>query len=403
MTRSAERTWDIVLFGATGFTGQLVAEELARMIRGSDLRWAIAGRDAVRLREIQASLVGMHPDHGAVGIVVADARDDASLRAMARSARIVVTTVGPYTLHGEPLLSACVAEGTHYLDLTGEPGFVKRSRATHGDAARAARIRVVHCCGFDSIPADLGALYTVSRLPKSARKQLRIYVRTRAAISGGTWASFLEIAGRAGKRSTQRGERPEGERTRGGAGPWMHPGPRGGHALVWPVIDRDIVRETARCRPDLYGEGFEVQQFMVLRDRRRALRFAAGLGAVGALARIGPVRRWLRSRIPSHTGPDDATRARSTFELTFVGKTVPGEGESSRKVVTRVSGGDPGYGETSRMLAASAVLLAAREDELPRAAGVLTPAVAFGEVLIEELTRIGLRFEVLEQDGVAAR
>ncbi|MCA9492262.1 MAG: saccharopine dehydrogenase NADP-binding domain-containing protein [Myxococcales bacterium] len=398
MTRSSERAWDIVLFGATGFTGQLVAEELARMTRGKGVRWAIAGRDAVRLREIQASLVGMHPDHGAVGIVVADARDEASLRALARSARVVVTTVGPYTLHGEPLLAACVAEGSHYLDLTGEPGFVKRSRATHGDAARAARIRVVHCCGFDSIPADLGALYTVARLPKGSRKHVRIYVRTRARISGGTWASFLEIAGRAGKRPS----RAEGERTSGGAGPWIHAGPRGGQALVWPVVDRDIVRETARCRPDLYGEGFEVQQFMVLKDRRRAIRFAAGLTAAGALARFGPARRWLRSRLPSHAGPDDATRARSSFELTFVGKTVPGEGEATRKVVTRVSGGDPGYTETSRMLAAASVLLATREADLPRAAGVLTPALAFGEVLIDELTRIGLRFEVLEQDGVAA-
>lgn len=369
------RPYDLVLFGATGFTGQLVAEELVR--RAPPLRMAVAGRDPDRLRDLVASLVGIDPAHGGLATITADVSDAASLRAMAESTRVLATTVGPYLRHGWPVLEACVAAGTHYLDLTGEPAFVRASRAAFDAPAREKRIKVVHCCGFDSVPADLGTLYTVARLPAGATKQVRAYVRTNAQMSGGTWASVLEIL-RTGV---------DGPFDR----PWLHrvPDTSRRRAVPLPVVDRHVVRESARCRPDLYGPDFDYRQYLVVRDVRRAARLAASVGAGWLLVRFGPTRRWLERRIPSHQGPDEHRRARSGFEITFHGRA------DGARVTTRVSGGDPGYTETSRILAEASLLLAHGEG-LPATSGVLSPAVAFGEVLIERLERIGLTFEVVD-------
>ena len=369
------RPYDLVLFGATGFTGQLVAEELARQRTG--VRWAVAGRDPQRLRDLVASLVGIDPRHGGVDTIVADVDDLASLRAMAASTKVLTTTVGPYLKYGLPVLEACVGAGTSYLDLTGEPAFVASSRAAFDDRAREARIKVVHCCGFDSIPADLGTLFTVSKLPPGSRKQVRCYVRTNGQASGGTWSSFIEILRTGG---TGRPDRP-----------LLHTVPDGSgrKALPLPVVDRDIVRESARSRPDLYGPDFDYRHYLVVKSARRAAQLVAGVSAAWALAQLGPTRRWLANRVKPGEGPDEDRRKRSRFELTFIGKA------DGARVVTRVSGGDPGYTETSRILAHASLLMAGDGPALPATAGVLSPAVAFGTVLIERLQRIGIMFEEL--------
>lgn len=374
-----ERPHPIVLFGATGFTGRLVAEELARRAPG---RFAVAGRDPSRLRALKASLVGIHPDNGAVDTIEAAVEDPASLRRMAASARVLLTTVGPYVRYGGPVVEAAVAAGTHYLDLTGEPPFVAESRRRFGQPAREARIRVVHCCGFDSVPADLGAWYTVGLLPQGP-KQVRAYVKTNGGASGGTLASMLEILARGAWKVAA--DEPDGLR------PLVHPAPpeTKGKAFPLPTIDRSIVWESARQRPDRYGADFEYGHYLLLRNRRRAVSLAASAVGAAALARFGPARRLLESRLPSHSGPSEDQRARSFFQLTFVGK---GGGQ---RVVTRVSGGDPGYTETSRMLAAAGLLLADREASLPVAHGVLTPAIAFGDPLIAELRGLGISFDTL--------
>jgi short subunit dehydrogenase-like uncharacterized protein len=373
------RPHDLVLFGATGFTGQLVAEELGRRAPG---RFAIAGRDRRRLHEVKASLVGIHPGNGDVGLIEASVEDPASLDRMAASARVLLTTVGPYVRHGLPVVEACVRAKTHYLDLTGEPPFVAESRRRFGQSAREARIRVVHCCGFDSVPADLGAWYTVGLLPPGP-KQVRAYLKTNAAASGGTWASTLEILARGELRVSP--DEP------GGFGPLVHPTPPElpGKAFPLPVIDRSIVWESARQRPDRYGPDFDYGHFLLLRSRRRALSLGAGLAGASLLARFAPTRKLLAARKPAGTGPTESERSRAFFQLTFVGK---GGGV---RVVTRVSGGDPGYTETSRMLAAAGLLLAHREAELPVVYGVSTPAVAFGDPLVGALREAGLQIERL--------
>jgi short subunit dehydrogenase-like uncharacterized protein len=372
----------VVLLGATGFTGSLVAEELAR--RPGRIRWAVAGRDPARLRDLKMGLVGISPDNGEVGTVVADTSDPASLAALARQTRILVTTVGPYAERGIGVVEACVEAGTHYLDITGEPAFVDESRARFDAAAAAKGLRIVHCCGFDSVPADLGTLFAVSALPAGVPKQVRCYVRTNASFSGGTWASFVGALA----SGDARGRRGDG----GGArGPVVHrpPFPVRGVAIPLPVIDRAVVRRSARAMPERYGPDFAYGQFLVLRDLAKVGRLAAGFGAVWALAQTRPTRRLLLSLRRGGEGPSADARAQSFFALTLVAKAGGAE------VVARVSGGDPGYDETSRMLAHAALLLAERERELPAAAGVLTPAVAFGDLGIEAMRDAGLKFEIL--------
>jgi short subunit dehydrogenase-like uncharacterized protein len=383
--------YDLVLLGATGFTGQLVAEALAQL--PGRVRWAIAGRDPVKLRDEKTSLVGISPDNGDVGLITADTSDPGSLRAMAEQARIVVTTVGPYAEHGLPVVQAAVEAGAHYLDITGEPAFVNASRDRFDAAARDKGLRVVHCCGFDSIPADLGALFTVLQLPRGLPKQVRGYVKTNGKASGGTWASLLEAMGGSGpkrepKPKSEARDAPQPRRERG---PLLHRPPEGvrGVALPMPVIDPVLVRRSARTMPDVYGPDFRYEQFLVLRSVGRAAQLAAGVGAVWALAQAKPTRRLLRRLRPSGEGPSAAERAKLFFQITFSGRA----GDS--RVLTRVSGGDPGYDETSRMLAHAALLLAERERDLPDAAGVLTPATAFGEPGIEAMREAGLRFELL--------
>src|SRR3954453_4937868 len=186
----AEREHDIVLFGATGFTGALTAEYLAQHAPDG-LRWALAGRNRAKL-EALAGRLGID-----VPLLHADVEDEASLRSVAESARVVITTVGPYVHYGEPLVAACAAAGSDYVDLTGEPEFVDRMWALHHAEAVRSGARLVHCCGFDSIPHDLGAYFTVKQLPEGVPLTVNGYVRMGGEFSGGTFASAINGFGRA--------------------------------------------------------------------------------------------------------------------------------------------------------------------------------------------------------------
>ncbi|HHO53599.1 MAG TPA: saccharopine dehydrogenase, partial [Deltaproteobacteria bacterium] len=228
-----DRPWDVVLLGATGFTGQLVAEHLLRS--HPDLRWAIAGRDPHKLRDVKMGLVGMDHRAGAIGTQVVELQDRQAMRSLAAGARVLVTTVGPYSQHGDPVVDAAVEAGTHYLDVTGEPPFVSGIRRRHSRTARDKGIKVVSCCGFDSIPADLGARFTVQQLHHGP-KQVCAYLRVKARPSGGSWASLVESL--SGSAPSGKLRRP---RTRP---PRLHRAPEeagGGWALPLPVIDQSVV------------------------------------------------------------------------------------------------------------------------------------------------------------------
>src|SRR5437763_3863346 len=214
------RQHDVVLFGATGFTGGLTAEYLAANA-GPETRWALAGRNQQKLEGVVQRLGAEHSD---VALLQADIGDRELVRRLAEATKVVITTVGPYINYGEPLVAACAAAGTDYVDLTGEPEFVDLMWLRYHEQAERSGARIVHSCGFDSIPHDLGALYTVMALPEGAPITLDGFVRVRGKFSGGTFHSAIHIAGRlrqgarVARERRQREPQPTGRRVRGVSG-----------------------------------------------------------------------------------------------------------------------------------------------------------------------------------------
>ena len=389
----AQRDLDVVLFGATGFTGGLTAAYLAGAV-GSEsgahgLRWALAGRNLPKLEDVRASL---GPEHADVVLLQADVTDPASLAAIAQRARVVMTTVGPYLEHGEPLVRACAEAGTDYVDLTGEPEFIDEMYVRYHDVAQRTGARIVHACGFDSIPHDLGALYTAQQLGAAGAVTMRGVVRSSALASGGTLRSALGQFARprplraAAAARKQVEPRPSGRRARAVAGRPTRDAELGYWLLPLPTVDPAVVARSAAMLP-VYGADFRYSHYAGTRTLRYAVGGAAAASALIAAAQVGPARRWLGSRMPQWQGPSEGRRARSWFTVDFVAE---GDG---RTVHTRVSGGDPGYTETAKMLAESALCLAL--DDNPPTAGSVTTAVAMGDALTARLRRAGIRFETI--------
>ncbi|MFG2716439.1 saccharopine dehydrogenase family protein [Streptomyces goshikiensis] len=387
-----ERAYDVVLFGATGFVGALTAEYLAEHAP-TGCRWALAGRDLGKLERLRERLTALDPACADLPLLRADARDTEALRELAASTRVLATTVGPYVWYGAELVGACAEAGTDYLDLTGEPEFVDRMYVEHDARARETGARIVHACGFDSIPADLGTYYTVNQLPEGVPLRVDGFLRSNAFFSGGTLASALTAIGRGPQTlaaaHTRRLHEPRllGRRARGPLGAPRFSRETGTWALPLPVLDPRIVARSAAAL-DRYGPDFRYRHYASVQHLPMALGGTAALGATAAVAQLPPARRWLMSRWESGRGPDAARRARSWFTVRFVG-----EG-GGRRVFTEVSGGDPGYGETAKMLAESALCLA--YDALPDRAGQLTTAVAMGDALLDRLQKAGIRFRVAD-------
>jgi short subunit dehydrogenase-like uncharacterized protein len=390
---SADRDLDLVLFGATGFTGSLTASYLAEAVSQQDgpsrLRWGLAGRNLPKLEEVRRSL---GPDHADVVLLQADVTDPASLDAIAARARVVITTVGPYLEYGEPLVRACAEAGTDYVDLTGEPEFVDEMYVRYHAVAQRSGARIVHACGFDSVPHDLGALFAATELGASGKVRMRGVVRAKGMLSGGTFHSALGQFARAGSLRAaaaarrQVEPRPQGRRARAVGGRPTRDPELGYWLLPMPTIDPAIVARSAAALP-VYGTDFSYTHYAGTKTLRYAAGGVVGIAGLMAAAQIGPVRRWLGRKVPQGEGPDAARRAASWFRVDFIAE---GDG---RTVHTRVSGGDPGYGETAKMLAESALCLAL--DDNPPSAGSVTTAVAMGEALTARLQRAGIRFEVL--------
>ncbi|MCX3059898.1 saccharopine dehydrogenase family protein [Streptomyces beihaiensis] len=385
-----DRAYDVVLFGATGFVGALTAEYLARHAP-EGLRWAVAGRDTAKLERLRERLTGLDPRCATLPLLRADVADPASLRELADHARVVATTVGPYLEYGEALVAACADAGTDYVDLTGEPEFVDLMYLRHDARARERGARLVHACGFDSVPHDLGAYFTVRQLPKGVPLRVDGFVRSNATFSGGTFASALNQFGRARQMVAAHQERRRHEPRLVGRAAYAPTGaPRyakeiGAWALPMPTIDPQVVQRSARAL-ERYGPDFRYRHYAAVRTLPVALGGTLGVAALFAAAQVPAARRWLGGRVKPGEGPDEARRARSWFSVRFVG-----EG-GGRRVFTEVAGGDPGYGETAKILAESAMCLA--QDELPDTAGQVTTATAMGDALIERLRAAGITFRV---------
>jgi short subunit dehydrogenase-like uncharacterized protein len=378
----SDREYDLVLLGATGFTGRLTAHHLASRVAEAGTRLAIAGRDRARLEDVREDI------GGEVAVEVVDVHDLVGLLDLAARTRVLATTVGPFAQHGELVVQACVRSGTHYADITGELGFVDLIRARYDADARRAGVRVVPCCGFDSVPPDIGVRWTVEQLPGDLPITIRGYVRATGRPSGGTATSAMEAVGaRAIGRLVPRPVHREGRRI-GPLPARLHRVERlGAYGVPLPTIDPTMVLASAR-HLERYGPDFRYGHFAQVRTPGMVVAGIAGVAAFGAMASTAPTRALLRRLLPSQgQGPTPEQRAAGRFSVTFLAEA------GTARLSTRVSGGDPGYDETAKMLGEAALSLA--HDPDPEVTGVLTPAVALGEPYRRRLEDRGIVFEVL--------
>lgn len=404
----SDREFDVIVWGATGFTGKLVAEYLLQQYgAGADLRWAVAGRSQGKLDTLKGEL-------GAESLptVVADSFDDAALASLAARTGVVITTVGPYAKYGSQLVAACVAHGTHYCDLAGEAQWIRAMIDAHHEAARASGARIVHCCGFDSVPMDIGVDFLQSEaMSRHGHYCTSIVMNVRAmrgTFSGGTAASMMNLVREArADRNVARilghpyGLNPAGER-KGPDGPDQKGVRFDDVAAAWTApfimagINTRVVRRSNALLGFRYGRDFRYREAMMMGKGLKgwfgASALAGALGGFVLAAGLGPTRRLLeRFVLPEPgEGPDRHRRETGFFDLRQFGQLPDGA-----VIRTKITGDrDPGYGSTSKMLAESGVCLA--RDALESAGGVLTPAVAMGEALRRRLTvNAGLTFELI--------
>ena len=379
------RELDLVLFGATGFTGALTAEYLARN-GPPGLRWALAGRNPDKLEKVRAQ-VGADLE-----LIVADSDDPVALADLAARTKVVISTVGPYVGRGEALVGACADAGTDYCDITGEGEFVDRMYVAHHASAVASGARLVHGCGLDSIPHDLGAMFTVEHLPADVPIDLRGVVRAGARPSGATFETALTGMSRVRQireaaQARKRVEpKPVGRSSRAVAGKPHRDNVLGYWLLPLPTMDPAIVARSGAALPT-YGPRFRYSHYAGTKTLPYAVGAAAAMGVLGVAAQVKPARDLLMRWYPAGEGPEPERRERSWFTVDFVGEA------GGETVHTRVSGGDPGYTETAMMLAESALCLVF--DDNPEVAGQVTTAQAMGANLLARVRAGGLRFEVL--------
>lgn len=428
---SEDRTYDVVLWGATGFTGSLVAEHLAERYADGDLSWAIAGRNETRLETVREELATVDERWASLDLLTGDAFDRESLDAIAAQTSVVCSTVGPYAKYGSELVAACVAAGTDYCDLSGEVHWMREMIDEHHETAREEGTRIVHACGFDSIPSDLGVLV----VQEHAREQfgapcsrIRTLVSSESfspgnltdAISGGTLASMSgTYAARAEDPDVKRATdhpyslAPAGEQ--GGPDGGVQMGPARDDAtgqwtapFVMAAINEKVVRRSNALLDYPWGEQFRYSEASPAGSgplgALAATGAAAGLGLFVTSMSVGPLRGLLERHVlpDPGEGPSRETIENTSFDVRLYGSgTDPDTGEAFT-VTGRVTGDrDPGYGGAARMLGEAATCLARGETDTPLSGGVLTPASGIGMPLVERLREVGMTFDV-EHDGAGA-
>lgn len=394
----AGRSFDVVLFGATGFAGELTAEYLAKAAP-EGCRWALAGRNETKLAAVRERLAATNPACAELPLLHADVTDPDSLRAVAESTRVVITTVGPYLHYGEPLVAACAAAGTDYVDLTGEPEFVDLMYLRHHQTAARTGARIVHACGFDSIPYDIGAFYTVRQLsgsgPVSGPVSVTATLRVNSTFSGGTYASALTAFSRpremrrTAKQRRQAEQRPAGRTIHTPLGTPHRDRLTGKWLAPMPTLDPQVVGRSAAALSE-YGKEFTYWQYVAFERLPSLAGAATGVGALGLAAQLPLARRALGKLRAPGTGPSPERRAKSSFSVRFTATA------GATRVRTEFSGGDPGYDETAKMLSESALCLAF-DDKLPPTSGQVTTATAMGQALVTRLQTAGLTIRRIDK------
>ena len=405
-----KRSYDIVIWGASGFTGKLVCQYLMKNYGvgiGSAFRWTIAGRNHLKLETISKDLKLNDPEK--MSILIGDSFDLESLKSITSKTKVILTTVGPYSLYGSAMVEACIQTQTHYCDLTGETPFIHHSINNFHESAEKAKVKIVHSCGFDSVPSDLGCFMLQDRSIcefGTPLKKIRLYVRKiKGGVSGGTIASMIEIMKLAKNKDTRRilknpyslypKNTPKGRKqphlkkiqwdeiSKCWTGPFI---------MSW--FNSAIVRRTNALLNFKYGKDFIYDEVSVIPKKPlskiRAQCYALGLGLFTGMLYFR-LTRWLLSKtiLPKPgQGPSEKSRKNGFFILDIIGA------QSNNTLKVTVScGSDPGYSGTALMIGEAAVCLALDEELLPQKFGILTPATSMGKTLINRLKKAGMEFE----------
>lgn len=395
---NAKAEFDLVVYGAASFVGKILTHYLyQRHGTNGELKWAIAGRNQAKLDDVNASLNSQLPT------LIADAGDRTALDKMVQQTKLVISTVGPYDLYGSELVAACVDHGVDYCDLTGEAQWMRKMIDQHSDKAVATGARIVHNCGFDSIPSDLGVHF----LQQHAKSEFNEYcndIRTgvkgmSGAMSGGTIASFINAIKQASSDANLRKElqnpysvcpptQRKGVRQRNVTAP-EHDGTMRSWLAPWVMaaINTRVLHRSNALLEHAYGPDFRYDESMMMGDglsgRFRAIGLASGMGAFFALTAIPPTRKLLEKfALPKPgEGPSPEAQEKGFWDYRMYGKTPNGN-----EIVVKITGDrDPGYGSTAKMLGEAAVCLLRDISHEQTAGGFWTPATAMGDKLIDRL------------------
>jgi len=409
------RPYAVILYGATSFVGQITAHYLTNFLSnaknkdGSNITWAIAGRDEDKLNKLQSKL------ESKVDIIIANSKDPASLDDMTKQTQVIISTVGPYLKYGEPLIKSCAENGTDYVDLTGEAIFIKDMMDKYQDTAKQSGARIVNSCGFDSIPSDLGVYFLQEKAEEKFGETCNVInMRVKAAkggISGGTIASMASIFEEAGEDKSRRKqvanpyllnndtEAPNVRQDNVSKPKYDSNHKRWLAPFVMATINTRIVHRSNQLLSYEYGRDFKYDEAMWMQDgvkgKLSSYAMSAGLLGFATAMMIKPSRELLSKHVlpKAGSGPSKDEQENGYFDIRHFGKTAKND-----TITVKVTGDrDPGYGSTSRMIAQAALCLAQDISKEDVGGGFWTPASAMGDNLISRLEEhSGLSFEVVD-------
>ena len=373
------KKYDLIVYGASGFTGQLICEYLSTHKDTQGLSWAIAGRDTQKLDLLSKNLSTKSLK---IDVLFADSFNKESLDDICSKTKLIITTVGPYAIYGEQLIASCIDKQTTYLDLTGEPHFVHKIKEKYAQKAYDNNVAIIHSCGFESVPPDLGVYSAINQL-NEPNADVSYFFESNGDISGGTWASFINslsspipiISKGSKKRSKSKNKKKiffhkEFKR-------W---------ALFFPVIDKYIVQKTAKSFSQ-YGADFSFSEYMLFKSWRKLAFILIGVFVVSIISKSRLIKKWLLSLRPSGSGPSKDRRSKNWFVAKVIAK-----GKNS-SAMTIIKGGDPGYGDTSKFISEMALCISTQSDQLLETKGILTPVECTGDLLISRLKSAGISID----------
>ncbi|MCB1176756.1 MAG: saccharopine dehydrogenase NADP-binding domain-containing protein [Leptospiraceae bacterium] len=394
-----EKNIDITLYGATGFTGRLIAEYLIKRLFNKNMTIGLAGRNRNLLKEIKSDLQQKINSNLKLEVIEADSSKEETLKEMASRSKVIISTVGPYLKYGEPLIRACIEKGAHYLDITGEGGFVDSMMEKYGLTAKENKVKLINCCGYDSIPADMGAYFTMKEFDGSEPVELECFISFSSShtnplaklqsFSGGTWHSALGFMNldEMNRQVTSFEKILESNPNRK-----ISPIPvqfrfREDDKL-WgaplPFVDIEVVLRSAGHFNN-YGKEFSYGHYAEINNTFLLFGWIVGFGTLFSLAQIPVTKDFLLNLRKPGEGPPKDVRETNYFKHSFIAKSP------SKTVRTEVTGGDPGYGDTSKMISECAISIL--EDDNPEVYGFITPAIGLGESLLKRLPEAGIKFK----------